>query len=59
MEGKGLRTTVQEYKGKFTTPIPMALVNLLVIEKGDKLNWTIKGDQIRVDIIAMRVSHKS
>lgn len=36
MTDKGLSTTVQESKGKYTTPIPTALVNLLGIEKGNK-----------------------
>ena len=51
MTPKGLRTTVQESSGKFTTPVPTALINLLGIEKGNELNWTLKGDQICVYIV--------
>ena len=48
---KGLKTTVQESKGKYTTPIPMSLVNLVGIEKGDKLNWTITDDGLSVKVV--------
>ena len=51
MAPKGLRTTVQESGGKFTTPIPTALINLLGIEKGNELNWTLKAGQICIDIV--------
>lgn len=46
MTSKGLTTTVQESKGKYTTPIPMALINLLGIEKGDTFVWNIYKDNI-------------
>ena len=57
MAHKGLRTTVQESGGKFTTPIPTALINLLGIEKGNELNWTLKGGQICVDIVRIKQVH--
>jgi len=41
MTSRGLITTVQEYKGKYTTPIPMALINLLGIKKGDTFVWNL------------------
>ena len=47
---KGLNTTVQESKGKFTTPIPKALVNLLGIEKGNKLVWNLKNGEITIKV---------
>jgi transcription elongation GreA/GreB family factor len=48
---KGLMTTVQESKGKFTTPIPMGLVALLGIQKGDKFNWTLREGEILVRVV--------
>lgn len=51
MTSKGLSTTVQESKGKYTTPIPMALVNLLGIEKGNKLVWNLNNDEIILNIV--------
>ncbi len=51
MTGKGLNTTVQESKGKYTTPIPTALVNLLGIEKGNRLNWILKDNQICLEVV--------
>ena len=53
MPGKGLMTTVQESKGKFTTPIPMGLVGLLGIEKGDKLNWTLDDGHIQIQVVRL------
>lgn len=46
MTSKGLVTTVQESKGKYTTPIPMALINLLGIKKGDTFIWNLYKDNI-------------
>ena len=57
MAPKGLRTTVQEFGGKFTTPIPTALINLLGIEKGNELNWTLRGNQVCVDIVRTKQAH--
>jgi hypothetical protein len=57
MPRKGLTTTVQvsEYKKKstkkYTTPIPMALINLLGIDKGDKLIWTLNKDMITLKVV--------
>lgn len=51
MAGKGLKTTVQAVKGKFTTPIPTALIELLGIEKGDKLNWTLYNGDILLQVV--------
>lgn len=51
MPKKGLETTAQESKGKFTTPIPMALINLKGIEKGDKLLWSLDGEKIVVKVV--------
>ena len=48
---KGLMTTVQESKGKFTTPIPMGLVGLLGIQKGDKFNWTLREGGIQIQVV--------
>jgi hypothetical protein len=45
MTGRGLITTVQEFKGKYTTPIPMALINLLGIKKGDTFIWNLDNDK--------------
>jgi len=50
MTDKGLITTVQESKGKYTTPIPTALVNLLGIEKGNKLIWNLGNGEIFIKI---------
>lgn len=47
----GLSTTVQESKGKFTTPIPMALINLLGIKKGDTLIWNLNNNDIIVKVV--------
>lgn len=43
-------TTIQEVKGKFTVPIPSAIVKLKGIEKGNKIRWTIEGDKITIAI---------
>lgn len=51
MVNKGLRTTVQESRGKYTTPIPAALVNLLGIEKGNKLVWNLNNGKIIINIV--------
>ena len=48
---KGLKTTVQESKGKYTTPIPTSLINLLGIEKGNKFNWTITDEGLNVKVV--------
>jgi len=50
MPKKGLSTTVQESKGKFTTVIPMGIVNLKGIGKGDKLLWSLGNDKIVVKV---------
>jgi hypothetical protein len=50
MGKKGLSTTVQESKGKFTTTIPMGIVHLKDIEKGDKLLWSLDNDKIVVKV---------
>lgn len=51
MTGKGLKTTIQESSGKYTTPIPTALVNLLGIQKGDKFMWTVENDKIVLKVV--------
>lgn len=51
MTKNGLKTTVQESKGKFTTPIPTALINLLDIKKGSKLFWNLKDDEIVLKVV--------
>lgn len=51
MTDKGLSTTAQESKGKFTTPIPTALVNLLGIEKGTKLVWNLNNGEITIKVV--------
>ena len=58
MTSNGLRTTVQESKGKYTTPIPTALVNLLGIEKGDKLVWNLNNGNIALDVVKTRKGNK-
>lgn len=51
MVNKGLSTTVQESKGKFTTPIPMALINLLGIKKGDIFIWNLNNSELIVKVV--------
>ena len=51
MVSKGLKTTVQELNGKFTTSIPTALVNLIDLEKGDKLFWCLNGTDIKIEVV--------
>ncbi len=51
MTNKGLATTVQESRGKFTTPIPMGIINLLGIEKGNKFIWNLDNDEINIKIV--------
>lgn len=46
----GLSTTVQESKGKYTTPIPTALVKLFKIKKGNKLIWNYDFDNNQITI---------
>ena len=51
---RGFVTTVQEYNGKFTTPIPMGLVKLLGIKKSDKLIWNLYDGSIAITVIKTR-----
>ena len=51
MASKGLKTTVQEVNGKFTTSIPTALVNLLGIEKGNKFVWCLNDGDLIVKVV--------
>jgi len=51
MARKGLKTTVQESQGKYTTPIPTALVNLLGLEKGNKLLWNLNDGDVRIEVV--------
>ncbi len=51
MAKKGVTTTIQESKGKFTIPIPMAIVNLTDIEKGDKFLWNLDGGDITIKVV--------
>lgn len=51
MASKGLKTTVQEVNGKFTTSIPTALVNLVGIEKGNKLLWSLNDGDLMVKVV--------
>lgn len=46
MTNIGLITTVQESKGKYTTHIPMALINLLGIKKCDTFVWNLDKDMV-------------
>ena len=48
---KGLMTTVQESKGKYTVSVPSALVSLLEIDKGDKFKWTMNGDGLVIEVV--------
>lgn len=50
MTDKGLSTTVQESKGKFTTPIPTAFIKLYEIEKGNKFVWNYDFDNNQITI---------
>lgn len=50
MSKKGITTTVQESKGKYTTPIPMAIVNLADIDKGNTFVWSLDGDKITIKV---------
>jgi len=47
---KGIKTTVQEVKGKYTVPVPSAIVKLKEIEKGNKFVWKIETDKISIEI---------
>ena len=51
MTNKGLSTTVQESKGKFTTPIPMGLINLLGIKKSDTFIWNLDNSKIIITVV--------
>lgn len=57
MTDKYLKTTVQESKGKYTTPIPSGLSKLIGLQKGDKFVWSldenvdIKNLKIRIKIV--------
>lgn len=46
-------TKTTQRGGSITTTIPSALVKILEIEKGDKLNWDIqiKNDNIIIELI--------
>lgn len=55
MTGKGLITTVQESKGKFTTPIPMGLINLLGIKKRDRFIWNMDNGNITITVAKARL----
>jgi len=48
---KGLKTTVQESGGKYTTPIPTALVNLLDLNKGDKFMWKMENNKLIIEVV--------
>jgi hypothetical protein len=50
MPKKGITTTLQESKGKYTTPIPMAIVNLADLDKGNTLVWSLDGDKITIKV---------
>lgn len=51
MGSKRLKTTVQEVNGKFTIPIPSALVNLLGIEKGNKFIWCLNDGDLILKVV--------
>lgn len=51
MGSKGLKTTIQEVKEKFTTPILTALVNLLGIEKGNKFIWCLNNGDLILKVV--------
>ncbi len=51
MIDQGLSTTVQESKGKFTTPIPTALVKLSGIKKGDTFIWNLDNGKITIAVV--------
>jgi hypothetical protein len=47
---KGIKTTVQAVKGKYTVPVPSAIVKLTEIEKGNKFIWKIDTGKITIEI---------
>ncbi len=47
---KGIKTTVQAVKGKYTTPIPSAIIKLKGIEKGNRFLWKIETEKIVIEI---------
>ena len=48
MTNKNLTTTVQESKGKYTTPIPSGLAKLIGLQKGDKFVWNLNEKEIDI-----------
>lgn len=50
MKKKGIKTTVQAVKGKYTVPVPSAIIKLKEIEKGHKFVWRIETDRIIIEI---------
>ena len=50
MKRKGIKTTVQAVKGKYTVPVPSAIIKLKEIEKGHKFVWRIETDRIIIEI---------
>jgi hypothetical protein len=50
MTKKGIKTTVQAVKGKYTVPVPSAIIKLKEIEKGHKFVWKIETDKIIIEI---------
>lgn len=50
MKRKGIKTTVQAVKGKYTVPVPSAIIKLKEIEKGHKFVWRIETDKIIIEI---------
>lgn len=49
-----IKTTVQEIKGKYTTPVPTSLIKLLGIKKGDILIWNIDNNRFKFNITIVK-----
>jgi hypothetical protein len=45
---KYLKTTVQESKGKYTSPIPSGLAKLIGLQKGDKFVWNLSENKVDI-----------
>lgn len=55
MTNKYLKTTVQESKGKYTTPIPTGLAKLIGLQKGDKLVWNLSENKADIKNLKFRI----
>lgn len=52
---KYLKTTVQESKGKYTTPIPSGLAKLIGLQKGDKFVWNLSENKVNTKNLKFRI----